>query len=57
MYQSQDGSTVTGPQLLQEFRNLMEANTLGEDEECPICMDNLEVKKCKRCAVPLHLHG
>ncbi|KAI0722639.1 hypothetical protein C8Q76DRAFT_719590 [Earliella scabrosa] len=33
--------------LLQEFRDLMEANTLGEDEECPICMENLVVKKCK----------
>ena len=57
MYTSQQGWRATGPQLLQEFRDLMEANTLGEDEDCPICMDKLEVKKCKRCAVPFHLHG
>ncbi|RPD66846.1 hypothetical protein L227DRAFT_558971 [Lentinus tigrinus ALCF2SS1-6] len=32
--------------LLREFYDLMEANSLGEEEECPICMEPLELKKC-----------
>ncbi|KAI0751106.1 hypothetical protein C8Q80DRAFT_1155544 [Daedaleopsis nitida] len=34
--------------LLREFRELMETNTLGEKEECPICLDSpLQLKKCQ----------
>ena len=36
-------------QLLRQFRELMETNTIGDnDEECPICMEKLETKHCKR---------
>lgn len=35
-------------QLLRKFSDLMAANSLDGSEECPICMEKLEVNKAIR---------
>ncbi len=35
--------------LLRQLNNLISANSLEGEEECPICMETLEVDKAIRC--------
>ncbi|RXW25312.1 hypothetical protein EST38_g633 [Candolleomyces aberdarensis] len=39
-------SDVRMRKLLRRFSDLISSNTLGEDEECVICMEKMEVKQC-----------
>lgn len=35
-------------QLLRRFHDVVMSASIEEKEECPICMDTLEVNKCVR---------
>lgn len=35
-------------QLLRHFHRVISSPSLGEDEECPICAESLELIKCSR---------
>ena len=35
-------------QLLRRFHRVISSPSLGEDEDCPICAESLELNKCSR---------
>lgn len=41
-------STLNHAQLLRHFHRVISSPSMGEDEECPICAESLELNKCSR---------
>ena len=43
-------------QLLRHFHQVVSSPSLGEDEECPICAESLELNTCSRLVLYHSVH-